>query len=364
MTENYSLEIDFMPVGDGEKSGDAIALRFGLYEDGKWKNQKVFIIDGGNVASGEALVKHVKEVYKTTKVDRVILTHPDSDHASGLRKVIEELDVEKIWMHRPWNHWSDLKDSIVDGRITKKSFTDKLKEAYQYAHDIEQLAIENKIEIFSPHQGSSYSVNGENILTVLGPSKELYTSLVQASGKTPDMGIFESVRAFSTDTKTKTKFVREDLTFETENLPDTDMPTSAENDMSLILLLTVGKAKVLFTGDAGTQGMHKAIYYATENGISLKDLDVFDVPHHGSRRNLSKGILKHISAKYSIISCSVNGSPKHPSPIVTNSLIRRNMNPHATKGELLCFHSGGVPMRQGLTPHAPLPFTNQVEIPE
>lgn len=364
MTENYSLEIDFMPVGDGEKSGDAIALRFGLYEDGKWKNQKVFIIDGGNLASGEALVEHVKGVYKTTKVDRVILTHPDSDHASGLRKVIEGLDVEKIWMHRPWGQWGDLKDSIVDGRITKKSFTDRLREAYQYAHDVEQLAKENKIDIYSPHQGSSYSINGENILTVLGPSKELYLSLIQASGKTPNMAVFESTRTFSTDTKTKTKLVREDLTFETENLADTDMPTSAENDMSLILLLTVGKAKVLFTGDAGTQGMHKAIYFATEKGISLKDLDVFDVPHHGSRRNLSKGILNQIGAEYSIISCSVKGSPKHPSPIVTNSLIRRNMNPHATKGELLCFHSGDVPMRQGLTTHAPLPFTNQVEIPE
>ncbi|SHI71221.1 ComEC/Rec2 family competence protein [Flavobacterium terrae] len=364
MTENYSLEIDFMPVGDGEKSGDAIALRFGLYEDGRWKNQKVFIIDGGNLASGDALVKHVKEVYKTNKVDRVILTHPDSDHASGLRKVIEGLEVEKIWMHRPWNHWGDLKDSIVDGRITRKSFTDKLRNAYQYAHDIEQLAIENKIEIFSPHQGSSYTINEEDILTVLGPSKELYTSLVQASGKTPDMGVFESVRGFSADTKTKTKFVREDLTFETENLAETDVPTSAENDMSLVLLLTVGKARVLFTGDAGTQGMHKAIYYATEKGISLKNLNVFDVPHHGSRRNLSKGILRHISANYSVVSCSVLGAPKHPSPIVINSLIRRNMTPYKTQGKVLNFRFGSVPTREGYTTAIPMPFTNQVEIPE
>lgn len=364
MTENYSLEIDFMPVGDGEKSGDAIALRFGLYEDGKWKNQRVFIIDGGNIASGEALVKHVKEVYKTTKVDRVILTHPDSDHASGLRKVIEELDVEKIWMHRPWSHWGDLKDSIVDGRITKKSFTDKLKEAYQYAHDIQQLAIEKKIEIFSPKQGKSYSIGGESILTVLGPSEELYTGLIQASGKTPDMGVFESTRTFSTDTKTKTKLVHEDMNFTTENLAETDMPTSAENDMSLVLLLTVGKARVLFTGDAGTQGMHKAIYYATEKGISLKNLNIFDVPHHGSRRNLSKGILRHISANYSVVSCSVLGAPKHPSPIVINSLIRRNMTPYKTQGKVLNFRFGGVPSREGYTTATPMPFTNIVEIPE
>lgn len=91
-----ALEIDFLPVGENSKSGDAIALRFGLYEDLKWKNQKVFIIDGGDLASGEALVKHVREIYNTNIVDRVILTHPDSDHASGLRKVVEELHVRKI----------------------------------------------------------------------------------------------------------------------------------------------------------------------------------------------------------------------------------------------------------------------------
>ncbi|MBL7867403.1 MAG: MBL fold metallo-hydrolase [Flavobacterium lindanitolerans] len=359
MTENYALEIDFFGVGDGERSGDAIALRFGDYKNNQWHNQTVFVIDGGNLTSGQEIVDHVKNVYKTNKVDRVILTHPDSDHASGLRKVIEQLEIGKIWMHRPWNHWGDVKNSIVDGRITKNSFGDRLRLAYQYAYDIEKLAIAKGIEIFSPHQGSSYSIDKEKILTVLGPSKELYTSLIQASGKTPEMAVFESTRNFSATETTKT--VYEDMDFKTENLEEVNVPTSAENDMSLILLLTVGKTKVLFTGDAGTQGMFKAIYYATDNDISLKDLDVFQVPHHGSRRNLSKGILKYIDTKYSIISCAAN-SPKHPSPIVVNSLIRRGMNPYSTKGILLNYHNLVVPQRAGLSPAAPLAFTNYVQI--
>ena len=132
MTENYSLEIDFLPVGEESKSGDAIAMRFGLYENQQWSNQTIIIIDGGNSDSGNALVKHVKEIYKSTKVDRVILTHPDGDHASGLRNVVEELEVGKIWMHRPWHYWADLKDSIVDGRITKKSFGETMREAYSW----------------------------------------------------------------------------------------------------------------------------------------------------------------------------------------------------------------------------------------
>jgi beta-lactamase superfamily II metal-dependent hydrolase len=336
-------------------------MRFGIYEDNKWKNQTVFVIDGGNSDSGDALVKHIKEVYHSTTVDRVILTHPDADHASGLRNVVEELKVGKIWMHRPWHYWNDLKDSIIDGRITKTSFTEKLKEAYQFAHDLEELAIAKKIEIFHPHQGSSYSEHDENILTILGPGKDFYLSLIQASQKTPEMEVSESIVKGFTAVRKKT--VIEDMTFETEHLSEKDEATSPENDMSLILLLTVAGCKCLFTGDAGTQGMFHAIRYASTMGHGLTDLDIFDVPHHGSRHNISKGILKYIKAKYSIISCPKKGEPSHPSPIVTNSLLRRNMNPYWTKGSLINYHNGAVPLRPGLYSLTPIPFVNQVEIP-
>ena len=43
MTENYGYEIDMLPVGSGEKSGDAIALRYGNDADG----YKVMVVDGG-----------------------------------------------------------------------------------------------------------------------------------------------------------------------------------------------------------------------------------------------------------------------------------------------------------------------------
>ncbi|MEN2402595.1 MBL fold metallo-hydrolase [Flavobacterium sp. MC2016-06] len=360
MTEKFGLEIDYMPVGNGTRSGDAIALRFGECENGVWKNQTVFVIDGGNEESGKALVDHIKNIYNTNKVDRVILTHTDADHACGLKIVLQNLEVGKIWMHCPWNHWDDIKDYIVDGRITRNSFSERMREAYQYAYNIEKLANEKGIKIVSPQQGLVYTHNDENILKVLGPSKELYLSLIQASGKTPDMALFESTRIFSSSDE---KTVYETMSFETENLADTDMPTSAENDMSLVLLLTVGGEKVLFTGDSGTQGLFKSIHYATANQISLKDLNLLHVPHHGSRRNLSKGILKYINAKYCIISCSKEGFPKHPSPIVTNSLIRRGMAPYCTKGTQLNYRSDLTPVRKNVYPIPVYPFITNVQIP-
>jgi hypothetical protein len=64
-----AYEVDFMAVGDGEKSGDAIALRFGNLV-GPRSEQKVFVIDGGTKESGEKLVEHIQKYYGTTRVDR------------------------------------------------------------------------------------------------------------------------------------------------------------------------------------------------------------------------------------------------------------------------------------------------------
>ena len=96
----FGYEIDFLPVGDGEKSGDAIAGRFGnLY--GNRDEQFVFVIDRGTKESGKNLVDFIRQYYKTRKADAVFSTHPDGDHSSGLTVVLEEMDVNYLLIHRP-----------------------------------------------------------------------------------------------------------------------------------------------------------------------------------------------------------------------------------------------------------------------
>jgi beta-lactamase superfamily II metal-dependent hydrolase len=357
-----ALEIDYLAVGDGTRSGDAIALRYGVFENGEWKSQYVMTIDGGNKNTGEQLVKHIKEIYKTSVVNCAILTHPDGDHASGMKVIVESLDVKAILMHRPWRHRKDLSDSVVDGRVTADSLTDTLKEAYRYAHEIEEVAIKRKIEITAPHQGF-YFHHGDDVpmLRILAPGKDFYLDLIRQSGKTPEMEaeeIIEKNVEFSEDKKE----VDEDMRFETENLTEEHGETSAENDMSLIILLEVAGRRVLFTGDAGTMGLYKAIEYSVKNKIDLTTLDVFHVPHHGSRRNLSKGILKYISAKQAYISCAAKGAPSHPSAIVTNALIRRKMKPYCTQGRGLRYFTSNLGQRQGWGSATEIAFSNKVLI--
>ena len=98
-----AFEIDFLPVGNGDRSGDAIAFRLGNI-NGQRNEQFVGIVDGGFAETGEQLVSHVKKWFNTETIDLVVSTHPDDDHSSGLVYVLENLQVGSLWMHQPWNH--------------------------------------------------------------------------------------------------------------------------------------------------------------------------------------------------------------------------------------------------------------------
>ncbi len=75
------FEIEFHPVGDASKAGDATVVRYGF--NGQYQ---VVVIDGGTEDSGAKLVEHIKSVYgPNTVIEHAICTHPDTDHASGLR---------------------------------------------------------------------------------------------------------------------------------------------------------------------------------------------------------------------------------------------------------------------------------------
>lgn len=76
-------DLDFLPVGEGDRSGDAIAARFTHPVTGSYVH---IVIDAGFEKSGEALVGHVKHHYGTDVVDLAVLSHPDGDHIGGMAK--------------------------------------------------------------------------------------------------------------------------------------------------------------------------------------------------------------------------------------------------------------------------------------
>jgi len=347
---NY--EIDFLPVGNGDKSGDAICLRW--QEDEKYK---VMVIDGGTKESGEKIVEHILKYYGTKTVDYVLNTHPDQDHASGLSVVLEKLTVKELWIHRPWNHTKVIIDYFEDGRITENSLKERLEKSFKYVKPLEDIANEKGITIKEPYQGKQIG-----IFEVLSPSKNWYLhELIPDFSKTPK----QKVESISTESDSLIERVINWIaeTFDKETLK-TDGTTSSDNESSVILYTKINEKGILLSGAAGSRALNKAHEY--KNNLS-DNLGFIQVPHHGSRNNVNPDILDKILGdkgqknenKTAFISAGKESST-HPRQSVVNAFIRRGCKVVQTKGTSKR-HRNGTPDREGWSTAEPLEFKKKFQ---
>lgn len=347
-------EIDFLPDGDGERGGEAITLRCGNLS-GQRSEYAVIVIDGGTKDTGKALVEHIKKYYGTEQVDLVISTHPDGDHSSGLSVVLEELDVKLLWMHRPWEHAKDIKDSFKDGRITTPGLKKTIIKALEDARNLEEIANRKdpKIPIIEPFGELTTDCNKS--LLILGPSKDYYEQLLPNFRETPEPKESASLLKQATVAiKEAINWVAESWGIETLTDPQPN-ETSAENNSSVIVLLQLGTEKFLFMGDAGVEAISAAILKAASLGIDLKGANFIHMPHHGSKHNLGPTLLNSLigskvseqetGKKVSFVSAPQKGDPKHPSRKVANAFRRRGVRVYATKGSKIWHHSADAPAR-------------------
>ncbi|WP_241428140.1 ComEC/Rec2 family competence protein [Clostridium sp. DJ247] len=97
------------------------------------------------------------------------------------------------------------------------------------------------------------------------------------------------------------------------------------NDYSIVVKITYGSSKFLFTGDAEK---------TSEKEILSKNYDissdVLKVGHHGSSSSSSKAFLDKVSPKIAIISCGKNNDYGHPHRETLNELKNRNVKVYRT----------------------------------
>ena len=150
-----------------------------------------------------------------------------------------------------------------------------------------------------------------------------------------------------------------------------DVSTSAENESSVVLYGVFEGEGVLLTGDAGVQALHQSAGYAEINGLDLPNrLKFMQIPHHGSRHNVSSSSLDRLigprillpgapTDKFAFASAGKD-SQSHPRQMVLNAFLRRGFQTYATRGRTLC-HGRQMPLRQGWGAAAPIAFSERVE---
>ena len=109
-----------------------------------------------------------------------------------------------------------------------------------------------------------------------------------------------------------------------------------QNNNSIVIKLTYGDNKFLFTGDAEK---------SEEDGIwtNIK-CDVLKVGHHGSDSSSTSNFLKKVEPSYAVISCGLHNSYGHPDDVIIKRLFERNISVFRTdlQGTIVFTSDGSV----------------------
>lgn len=334
------FEVEFQLVGDGDKSGDAITVRFTDPESGQFV---VGIIDAGFTETGDRIVEHVGTFYGDVPVDFVLSTHPDSDHINGMGTVMRNLNVSNLLIHRPGLHGYPQNSGS------------------RPAEELTKLAEAQGAKVIEPFTG----VGGfGGALLIAGPTKEYYKQMLAEQQVT--------TKAAPVQKSLAQRFLSEAASFAERAISKFPMEidfgdadgTNARNNSSAIVSFMFGGKHVLLPGDAGVPAINQALDFLDQKQRTLTVPELIALPHHGSRHNLDLETIKrlvgrdHTEEKQGTVIASVSKEAKGPSPRVANAFGRRGFTVHPTKllnGTYMRHASPDAPYRAGLVPAPALP---------
>ncbi len=343
------LEIDMLPVGNGKRSGDCIAIRYGdLYAGGD--SQRVVIVDGGYADTAELLKEHLWRYYNCSRngkihIDAIFLTHPDIDHISGLVELVrdDEVEVNCIVASIPWRK---IKPSwFKDKRMTQNSLEKRLMEAFTKLEELEKLADSKRIRWIYPED---YCDNprycaGDKFF-ILSPYTWFYNRCIVNCEKTPepiDEFTMPKFNSYATTGLKEEKYIKGKIKWDDEET------TSPINESSIVFALKYGDFFGLFCGDAGKEALSKAIETARAIGLDLKKVNFIKMPHHGSRKNVTPEIMDSIgdNGTTCYISCVKGDEGHHPSKRLVNMLLEKGFRVFSSSGTYLSLSRGNTPNR-------------------
>ena len=361
-----AYEVDFVGTSKVEKDYDAIAFRYWSPSVNRWI---VCVFDGGTSEAGEALSQHIDTYYLKDvpkEIDMVFCSHPDLDHASGLKNIMQNYSVRCLVMNRPWLYIDELYEKVKDGRITKESLERTLRDKYKFIDELETLAKGQKNCRIIP---GIVECGLFPEMTIVSPTQAFYIQSLIDSDKTPAMDSSTESKSASFVTNAlrvlgkwlQAIWGRDDIR-EGET-------TSPENESSIVLRVQPDDDNpFLLLGDVGCKGLTAAMDYADAIEKSLSQCDFVQIPHHGGKHNVSPSVLDRLIGvkvpeglppkKTAFVSVGKNSD--HPRKCVSNAFINRGCEVYVSSSTTLHHHRGDVPNR-GWTAAKAESFSDVVE---
>jgi beta-lactamase superfamily II metal-dependent hydrolase len=332
------VEIDMLSLGDA----DSMLVS---YWNGSSSAYRV-LIDGGNKGDAPEVRGLLRNLNIST-VDEVFSTHLHDDHSGGLIELLADttLTFGKLWCHIPQWHVESMEKVNTALRAAGTSEeAESIRKSLATAAAIYKIAKDRKIPHDEPFVGKA-----TGLLQILSPTEDFYRGLVAEFAEADEIKAEDAANLrYAVETAMDEAFFKAGLLGGSSLL--TDPHTDPENESSVVSGFTYSGAAYLFTADAGTSALTNVV-----SSFQLATLRWMQIPHHGSRRNLTESLIEKLAPKTAYVSAS--GNDKHPRRAVVNAFKKLGTNVYSThypNGSHLHHQMGTVPTRDGYVPATPL----------
>jgi glyoxylase-like metal-dependent hydrolase (beta-lactamase superfamily II) len=256
------------------------------------------LIDGGLGSKYDAgLGPHLTaSAGEPAQFDIVIVTHVDRDHIDGVIRALREQHLHSADI---WFNGRDEIDALVNAGTRGVRQGDELSALIPA--DRRNRVVDGRAIHVPPTGPVRFELPGGAVCTLLSPSGERLEKLL---GKWPD-----PVRVVADPTEDLLNALDDPLT---RGVGEFGEDSSVANGSSIAFLLEAGGASLLLTGDAFASDLETTIgQLIAQRGVSQLHVDLFKLSHHGSRQNMTDGLLDLIDPG-AILVCTDGSKFRHP----------------------------------------------------
>lgn len=271
------------------KSGDCFHISI---KDNTFGNKNIIVDSGVRTCASELerVINRIKEQGEV--IDLLIITHTDSDHIGGLLKLVDENRFKYDLVKEFWINDGEMSSIQDDNLLTAKD-----------GRHIIDIFVEKGVKI-NTSITTDHFIDYESVkIIVLSPTiKDL--EIMKEEWKS-EIGIDNlGARSSVEDQKDLDEIIIED-SFTNDN--------NQFNNASITFQISTKESIGLFLGDSSSNSVLNGL--AQSRLIKKGNVDFIKVPHHGSKSNISKELLKAFKTENYLVSTNGSGGKPHKKTI-------------------------------------------------